>query len=70
MTVADNTQFISKQELCTTLRISIRTLENMVREGSFPPPIRLGRHVYWTGKAVAAWRRRLVAAQESWQGPL
>lgn len=70
MTVADNTQFISKQELCTTLRISVRTLENMVREGSFPPPIRLGKQVYWTEKAVAVWRRRLVAEQESWMGPL
>lgn len=70
MTVADNTLFISKQELCTTLRISVRTLENMVREGSFPPPIRLGKQVYWTEKAVSVWRRRLVAEQESWMGPV
>lgn len=70
MTVADNTPFLAKHELCETLRISVRTLENMVRDGLFPPPIRLGKHVYWTEKAVAQWRRRLVAEQESWQGPI
>lgn len=70
MTVANNTHFIAKSELCEALRISVRTLEIMVREGSFPPPIRLGKHVYWTEKAVAVWRRRLVAEQESWIGPL
>ncbi|RIX47571.1 MAG: DNA-binding protein [Rhodocyclales bacterium GT-UBC] len=70
MTLNDNTQFISKHELCQHLRISVRTLENMVRDGSFPPPIRLGKHVYWTEKAVAAWKRRLVAAQEAWQSTI
>ena len=58
----------SKDELCTSLGISKRTIENMVRDGSFPPPVRLGKCVYWSETAIHSWQRRLFAAQEAWQG--
>jgi len=59
---------MSKNDLCESLGISKRTIENMVRDGCFPPPVRLGKCVFWSEVAVQNWRRRLFAGQETWQG--
>jgi len=59
---------LSKDDLCASLGISKRTIENMVRDGTFPPPVRLGKCVYWSEVAVHSWRRRRFAGQEAWQG--
>ena len=58
---------LGKAQLCERLAISPRTLENMVKNGSFPPPVRLGKHVYWSEVAARKWQQRLFAAQESWE---
>jgi len=36
---------LSKGDLCASLGISKRTIETMVRDGIFPPPVRLGKCV-------------------------
>lgn len=59
-------QLIKKAELCARLSISIRTLENMVKVGQFPPPVRIGKFMYWSNTAVSAWQEKLFAEQESW----
>ena len=58
---------LSKDDLCASLGISRRTIEKMVRDGTFPPPVRLGKCVYWSEVAVHSWRRRLFAGQEAWR---
>jgi len=58
---------LDKTTLCERLSISLRTVENMVRDGIFPPPVRVGKHVYWSEVAVQKWQRRMFAAQESWE---
>ena len=58
---------LTKANLCERLAISPRTLENMVKDGGFPPPVRMGKHVYWSETAVRKWQLRLFAAQESWE---
>lgn len=60
------TQLLGKTQICERLNVSQRTIENMVKTGSFPPPVRVGKHVYWSEIAVAKWHKRLFAAQESW----
>ena len=57
---------LRKKELCERLNISERTIENMVKEGTFPPPVRVGKYVYWSEAAVRKWQERIFAAQESW----
>ncbi len=59
---------MSKEAICKALGISKRTIENMCREGSFPPPVRIGKCVYWSERAVQAWQHQLFAAQEAWRG--
>ena len=59
-------QLLNKASLCERLSISPRTLENMVSAGSFPPPVRVGKYVYWSEVAVRAWQQRMFAAQEAW----
>ena len=57
---------LRKQDLCARLNLSERTIENMVKAGTFPPPVRVGKFVYWSEIAVRKWQERLFAAQESW----
>lgn len=57
---------LDKLALCERLNISPRTIENMVKSGTFPPPVRVGRFVYWSENAVSSWQRRMFAAQEAW----
>ncbi|MET7013217.1 helix-turn-helix transcriptional regulator [Uliginosibacterium flavum] len=61
---------IDVSALCARLSISRRTIENMVRAQLFPPPVRIGKKVYWSEKTVAGWQLRLFADQESWVGRL
>lgn len=42
----------------------------MVRASTCFPRISFGRDECWNEKAMAAWRGRLVAAQESWRLPI
>ncbi|MDT6962243.1 AlpA family phage regulatory protein [Cupriavidus sp. SZY C1] len=59
-------QLINKQELCERLSVSERTIENMVKADAFPPPVRIGKQVFWSETAVRQWQRALFAAQENW----
>lgn len=59
-------ELLDKKSLCERLNVSPRTIENMVNAGAFPPPVRIGKHVYWSEVAVSAWHRRTFAAQEAW----
>lgn len=57
---------LGKAELCAALKISERNVEKMVKNGTFPPPVRIGKRVYWSEVAVQKWREALFAAQEAW----
>ncbi|TVT75619.1 MAG: helix-turn-helix domain-containing protein [Denitromonas halophila] len=59
-------ELLDKKSLCEHLSISPRTIENMVNAGTFPPPVRIGKYVYWSEVAVSAWQRRMFSAQEAW----
>lgn len=57
----------NKAEVCARLQISARNLEGMVRGNTFPPPVRIGKCVYWTEKSVTVWMQRMFGVQEAWQ---
>jgi predicted DNA-binding transcriptional regulator AlpA len=57
---------LGKSAICELLSVSPRCLEMMVRDGDFPPPVQLGRHVYWTQAAVNNWYSSVFSAQENW----
>ncbi len=57
---------INKEALCLKLSISARGLENMIQRGEFPPPVKIGKCVYWSEVAVMKWQRKLFANQEAW----
>ncbi len=60
-------QLLTKSDLTTRLNISLRTIENMVKAGDFPPPVRIGKYVYWSEVAVTRWRQKLFTDQENWR---
>ncbi len=57
---------LGKADLCEKLQISERAIEKMVKANDFPPPVRIGKRVYWTENSVQKWQQELFAAQESW----
>jgi prophage regulatory protein len=59
-------RLVSKSELCERLFISPRTVENLVRAGDFPPPVRIGKQVFWSEKSITSWQQALFAAQDAW----
>lgn len=60
-------ELLDKVTVCKRLNISARALEYQVLNDTFPPPVRVGRKVYWSEVAVRRWQQRLFAAQEAWQ---
>jgi prophage regulatory protein len=67
MTPESVSALLDKASLCQRLSIAPRTIENMVKAGQFPPPVRIGKHVYWSEVALHKWQRSLFAAQEAWR---
>ena len=57
---------LKKEQVCSRLSMSARTLEGMVKAGEFPPSVRLGKCVYWTEAAVDKWLTRVFGVQDSW----
>ena len=58
---------LNKTQVCERLSLSARTLEGMVRKGTFPPPVRIGKFVYWCETAIAQWMVRQFGPQNAWQ---
>jgi predicted DNA-binding transcriptional regulator AlpA len=58
---------LDKATVCTRLAIAPRTLEYMVKNGQFPPGVRVGKHIYWSELAVRKWQLLMFASQEAWQ---
>lgn len=67
MTPAIEPVLFKKPEVCKQLSMSLRTLEGMVKSGVFPPPVRMGKHVYWSEAAIMSWKRRMFGPQEAWK---
>ncbi|KVV26856.1 hypothetical protein WK80_15960 [Burkholderia multivorans] len=62
----DLSRLVGKSELCERFNFSERTLENMVKQGVFPPAVRIGKHVYWSERALKNWQHQQFSAQEAW----
>ena len=65
--VPSEPDLLDKPTVCQQLGLSQRGLEYLVARGEFPPPVKLGKRVYWSSKAVSRWRQRLFAHQENWK---
>lgn len=46
---------ITKEAAAGILSVSKRTIENLVAKGEMPPPISIGRRVYWHPDAFYSW---------------
>jgi len=62
-----NPTLLKKSEVCERLSLCLRTLEGMVKGGTFPPPVRIGKFVYWSDAAIATWMTRTFGTQEAWR---
>lgn len=65
---SDNlTARLKKAEVCAELGISLRTLDNLVLTGQFPPGVRIGKFCFWSRVVLQRWGQREFAVQEAWR---
>lgn len=57
---------LEKEAVCAMLGMKKRCLEGLVLRKEFPPPVQLGRKVYWSRQAVEQWRNIKFAPQLVW----
>ena len=50
-------EYIPHSQLAEELGISLKTLENLNRDGNGPPRIKLGRFTYYREEGVREWLR-------------
>lgn len=56
-------RYLSKAAVLSMLEISERNLENIVREQSFPPGVRIGKKLFWAHEVVQSWLDDKFASQ-------
>lgn len=64
--IVGTSALLTKPQVCARLGTSPRHLETLVKAGRFPPPVRLGKHVYWSEVALTSWLTRTFGPQETW----
>ena len=52
---AEQPLLIDKQQVAGMTSLSVRTIERLVSQGRFMPPIRLGRKMMWHREKFTAW---------------
>lgn len=60
-------ELLGKEAVISMLGICERSLEKLVKEGRFPPPLRLGKTVRWLKSVVLAWLEAQTKAQRDWK---
>lgn len=57
---------LTKPELADALRMSVRSLEILLKSGQLPAGVRRGRLLYWDASVVGKWHDEKFAAQRAW----
>jgi predicted DNA-binding transcriptional regulator AlpA len=52
---AEQPLLIDKRQVAAMTSLSVRTIERLVSQGRFMPPIRLGRKMMWHREKFIAW---------------
>lgn len=60
------TDILEKEAVCAMLGMKKCCLEGLVPRREFPPPVQLGRKVYWSRQAVEQWCNIKFAPQLVW----
>ena len=61
---------MNKLEVTAILRMSDRSIERLVKNENFPPPIRLGKAAFWEEPKVIDWLNKKLEAQRAWKPKL
>jgi excisionase family DNA binding protein len=49
--------YLTKSELASMLRVSTRTISNYIRAGVLPEPVKIGRRALWSRATLLAFLR-------------
>lgn len=54
-------KLLDKREVAALIGVAPRTINELVRRGDFPRPLRVGKIVRWTDKQIADWVSAKIA---------
>lgn len=57
---------LTKSELAQALRMSVRSLEGLVKSGQLPEGKRRGRHLFWHASVASKWHNDVFADHIEW----
>lgn len=59
-------KLITKDEVAKLFNVRNRTIETWVRNGKFPRPLKIGRHIWWDEEVLMAWvKNELIRGLQS-----
>ena len=58
---------LTKVELAGALKMSLRSVEGLLKAGQLPPGVRRGRLLHWDPSVAFKWHDGVFAAQRAWQ---
>jgi excisionase family DNA binding protein len=54
-------KYLTKDEVATLLRVSVRTITVYMSQGRLPPPVQLGRKLLWNEDALVGFLNDAIA---------
>jgi predicted DNA-binding transcriptional regulator AlpA len=60
-------ELLQKNTVAKRLGVSERTIEKMVKDRKFPPPLKLGKCALWADDVVEGWLAAALVAQKTWE---
>lgn len=60
-------ELLQKNTVAKRLGVSERTIEKMVKDRKFPPPLKLGKCALWADDVVEGWLAAALTAQKTWE---
>lgn len=59
-------RFYTIDEVASVLRVSTRTVENLIASGEMPPPVRVGRQRRWHSETLEAFVHGSVSPTDNY----
>lgn len=64
-------KLIREPDVLARVPFSKPTLHRRIKDGSFPPPVRIGsRAVAWVSDEIDEWERSIIAERDATRAPL
>ena len=63
---SEKIRFIRLPEVLTLVGLKKTTLYNLIQQGDFPKPMRIGASSFWTNEDVREWQLKMIMRRDVW----